>query len=293
MRFAAVVVRLAALLLLLQVQACVSPGSDGSAASGSASEYVPQSGLSDKARFRQVLKLLEGGQPEAARAELLLYLEAQPHSDVGRDLLQQIDIPVADYFPAESRTVVLQPGYSLSTLARIYLGSVYRFHALAKYNGITQPRTLTAGQSIRIPLTRSAKAAFEAEAAAAAVGETVTSETVTNIEESAPPDLLESADESLEDLVETEVETTAAGGDLESGLPQDVKEVPDAAPVRVVQATEIDAMHREALNAYRAQDLDTAIGIWDQLLELDPSHDNARLYRSQAVELRKKLSSLL
>ncbi len=40
------------------------------------------------------------------------------------------------------------------------------------------------------------------------------------------------------------------------------------------------------------QDLDKAIGLWDELLELVPDYESASIYRSQAVELRNKLTKL-
>ena len=56
---------------------------------------------------------------------------------------------------------------------------------------------------------------------------------------------------------------------------------------------ELDAerLHRDALNAYRAQDLEQAIALWNQVLAKDPDHESARLYRAQALELQKKLGS--
>jgi hypothetical protein len=57
-------------------------------------------------------------------------------------------------------------------------------------------------------------------------------------------------------------------------------------------ATDAATLHREALDAYRAQDLNRAIELWDQVLIIDPDHENARLYRAQAVELQVKLRSL-
>jgi tetratricopeptide (TPR) repeat protein len=67
-----------------------------------------------------------------------------------------------------------------------------------------------------------------------------------------------------------------------------------AMPVAEEPAAQIDVdlLHRRAINAYRAQDLDTAISLWDQILEADPSYEGARLYRSQALALKKRLNSL-
>ena len=38
---------------------------------------------------------------------------------------------------------------------------------------------------------------------------------------------------------------------------------------------------------------DRAIALWDELLAIEPDHENARLYRSQALELQQKLRSLM
>lgn len=230
--------------------------------------YTPQVGLSPKERFREVLYLLEEGAPVAARAELVIYLQHQPDSEVGRDLLRQIDLPSRDYFPEESRPVELMNGASLSTLSKQYLGSLYQFYALAKYNGIDQPRKITVGQSIEIPLTDQARRAF-AEVAAQPAAPPQT-ETV--------PEQAESADASEpEPVIEPEPEPEPE---------------PAPAPAPEQNTAVADSLYREGLNAYRAQDLDRAIALWDQVLVLEPEHENARLYRAQAVELREKLSTL-
>jgi hypothetical protein len=62
--------------------------------------------------------------------------------------------------------------------------------------------------------------------------------------------------------------------------------------VVAVPADESGELHRRALNAYRAQDLGGAIALWDRVLVLDPEHENARLYRAQALELQGKLRRL-
>ena len=65
-----------------------------------------------------------------------------------------------------------------------------------------------------------------------------------------------------------------------------------AAPSLEAPALDIDALHREAINAYRSQDLDRAIDLWNQILAVDPAHESARLYRSQAEALKERLQRL-
>jgi tetratricopeptide (TPR) repeat protein len=254
-------------VLAAVLPACVTPGQDGSSSSADATappSYLPQADLSNKERFREVLTLLEKGKPEQARMELVLYLENQPNSEIGSDLLQQIDLPPQQYFPEEYTQVMLDSGVSLSGLAKLYLGSVYKFHALAKYNGLLKPSDLTAGQAIKIPLTPEAVAVFAGGVPHMAPGE--------------PVDAVEAPA-----TVETEMEMPIEESALEAREPT----VDPAAAL----AAEVETLHREALNAYRAQKLDAAIELWDQVLGLDPDYESARLYRSQAIELKKKLSN--
>jgi tetratricopeptide (TPR) repeat protein len=249
--------------------------------------YIPQEGLSAKDRFRTALDLLEGGEPESARAELTLYLQDQPNSGIARSLLEQIDTPIAEFFPAEYQEVTLQSGESLSTLAGNYLGSVYLFHSLARYNGIAEPRKLTAGQVIRIPLTEEAVAAFAAGPSGDREAEA--SSEVSVASEPAPAPELETKSEP-----EIKSESRPPAADpviIDSPVVGEMAAAAQSAEESSPLA-DVESLHREALDAYRAQNLDKAISLWDQALALDPQHENARLYRSQAVELREKLSNI-
>jgi len=53
-----------------------------------------------------------------------------------------------------------------------------------------------------------------------------------------------------------------------------------------------DRYYRSGLSAFRKQELDAAIKSWDKVLEIDPNHENAKLQRAQAIELKEKLSKL-
>ncbi|MEN3975923.1 LysM peptidoglycan-binding domain-containing protein [Emcibacter sp. SYSU 3D8] len=53
-----------------------------------------------------------------------------------------------------------------------------------------------------------------------------------------------------------------------------------------------DRYYRNGLSAFRKQELDAAIKAWDKVLVIDPTHENAKLQRAQAVELKDKLSKL-
>ncbi|WP_395344332.1 LysM peptidoglycan-binding domain-containing protein [Ningiella sp. W23] len=50
--------------------------------------------------------------------------------------------------------------------------------------------------------------------------------------------------------------------------------------------------HRQASSAFRRQELDAAISDWDLVLVLEPEHENAKVFRAQAVELQERLQEL-
>jgi hypothetical protein len=251
-------------LTALLIQACATGGTQEQPAEPVTPAYVPLEGVNAKARFRESLRLLANGDAEAARVELVIFRQEQPSSDVAADIIDQIDTPSSIYFPEEYQEVTLGNGVSLSSLAKQYLGSVYKFHALAKYNGIAEPRTLYPGQAIRIPLTDTARASFAAD------GESGMP---------MPEEPREDYDEPDEPMPVAE-EMVIEG---ENAAPMEPMEVDPA---------EVENLHRQALNAYRGQNLDKAIALWDQVLSLDPEHENARIYRSQAQSLKKKLRNL-
>ncbi|MCB1844869.1 MAG: LysM peptidoglycan-binding domain-containing protein [Halioglobus sp.] len=287
MRFLTGAITLAALL-----QACAgqAPAPQPEASVAERAAYTPAPGLSDKSRFRQVLVNLEAGEPAQARNELMLYLTSQPTSDVGLDLLQQIDLPANEYFPSDYRVIALEPGWSLSTVAQHYLGSVYQFHALAKYNDIPEPRKLRAGQQVRIPLTPHAAAVFneiDAGVAAPSAMDTTPADSAPETGFAEPlPELPEALPADGEFPVKQDA--AAGAGDADIGAA-----AADAEASAVAADPEVvEQLHRDALNAYRAQDLDSAIALWSEVLALDPGHQNASLYQAQAIELKRKLSSL-
>ena len=255
-----------ALLSVLVVCACTVGGERGR--DSQATQYTPLEGLCSQERLKAVLFLLQAGEPLPAREELLIYLEQNPKSEVGRDLLRQIDMSADDYFPQTYREIRLTEGESLSTLSRDYLGSLYKFHALAKYNGVSEPRSVRVGQTIRIPMTDHAREVFSADAPASQ-----------SISTPHPPD--------------EPAESGGAVGVVDSPSVQR----PTAGTKPVIPETDsslaqVETLHREALDAYRAQDLDKAIQLWDEVLRIDPDYERARLYRSQAAELREKLTRI-
>jgi tetratricopeptide (TPR) repeat protein len=124
----------------------------------------PTPGLTDAERLRHAIALLEDGNAAQAKIDLETYLAAVPDSALAQRLLFQIDAPLGTLFPAEHFVVTLQPQQSLSSLSGTYLGEVFGFYALARYNDIAVPDRVVTGQEIRIPATPVALAAQAAQA---------------------------------------------------------------------------------------------------------------------------------
>ena len=119
---------------------------------------TPEPGLTDQQRLRKAIALLSKGDAGQAEVELQAYLDHVKKSRVARILLEQIQTPVEDYFPAEFVAIMLSNGESLSTIAKQYLGDALQFYALAQYNNIENPGKTTIGQVIHVPLTDKTKA---------------------------------------------------------------------------------------------------------------------------------------
>lgn len=260
--------------------------------------YEPEPGLTPRERLLRSLELLEEGDAERARIEVIAYLERVPRSPIAQELLLQIDTDPAVYFPPSYQEVTLQSGQSLSNVAKNYLGSAYEFYALARYNDIQRPKRVVPGQIVKVPLTPEAMEAFDREIGA---GEEHEVDDISAVEVLADDDAV---DEELEeaDIADRlpaptdspEAETPAIPGEAEVDTVADVS-LPtplEDAVEPAVPTIDADALHREAINAYRSQDLDRAIELWDEILAAEPGYESARLYRSQALALKERLQRL-
>ena len=124
----------------------------------------PASGLKvaasgPRASASHAIELLNTGQRDAARGELVAVLAAQPRNAGARRLLDQIDKDPVVLLGARSYPYRVKAGESLSALSERFLGDPLLFYALARYNGIEAPNAMGAGQLLRIPGTAKAAAA--------------------------------------------------------------------------------------------------------------------------------------
>ncbi len=58
-----------------------------------------------------------------------------------------------------------------------------------------------------------------------------------------------------------------------------------------IRGSIIETRYKEAMQYYRKQELTSAIQAWDDVLKMDANHELAKLYRSRAVELKRKIEA--
>ncbi|MFN3523631.1 MAG: LysM peptidoglycan-binding domain-containing protein [Phenylobacterium sp.] len=108
-------------------------------------------GLTVQQRIEKVVELLGQGDEAQAKVELLQALEDEPGHPAARSLLGQIEVDPKTLLGEKHYTYVVKPGDTISGLADRLLGDRLMFYALARYNGMTKPEELTAGQELMIP----------------------------------------------------------------------------------------------------------------------------------------------
>lgn len=97
------------------------------------------------------LDFLQAGQEEQAQAELKAVLQTDPGNKLALSLMRQINEDPMSMLGRDFFNYKVQPGESLSAIAKKYMGDLHLFYALARYNGIKVPRTLAGGQMIKVP----------------------------------------------------------------------------------------------------------------------------------------------
>ena len=169
---------------------------------------------------------------------------------------------------------------SLSKLAQQYLGDRFRFYILAKYNDISNPSRLAAGQVIKIPGRAPPPGAMPPPDATAKPAPDV-----------APPvsnDLATMMQRGRQQQSAGNVEAAyATFSDAVARYPgnRDAVQQRDGAKTALIRSYD-----REATQALQRQNLDLAISKWDRILELDPANQKAKLERERALDLKKRMS---
>ncbi len=241
------------------------------------------------------IDMLQNGDEANARATLEKATAMDPSNDLARKLLDQIKADAqAELGPTFFRYTV-QRDDTLSKIAQAYMGDRFRFYILAKYNDIANPSKLAAGQVIKVPGRQPATppATAGGRPAATPAGAAPAAEAAPA---PAPAPEPEAPKKAASSLMQQGMEQQKSGN-LEGAyatFSEAARNEPgnkDAVLQRdAVKVALVRRYDREATAAYQRQNLDLAIKKWDQILELDPSNQKAKLERGRAIELQKKMS---
>jgi tetratricopeptide (TPR) repeat protein len=225
---------------------------------------------------------LQNGDEPAARVTLDKAVALDPTNDLARKLQDQIKADAQRELGPVFFRYTVQRDDSLSKLAQQYLGDRFRFYILAKYNDITSPNKLAAGEVIKIP--------GRAPAMPPAAAAPPTADAVKPAEPEAKP-----RDDVAELLQKGK--DLAASGNLEgayAAYSDAAKKIPvNAEAVRRRDASKaalVRSLDREGTQAFQRQNLDLSITKWDRILELDPNNQKAKLERERCLELKKKMA---
>lgn len=231
----------------------------------------------------QAVDQLQVGDEAAARTTIEHALKLDPANDLAKKLFDQINADAQRELGAVHFRYTVQPADTLSKLAQQYMGDRFRFWILAKYNDISNPSRLAAGQVIKIPGRQPA------------TPPPAVVEPAPRAEPPAPVAAPEPKPE-LADAMKRGADLEKAGN-LEAAYAHYLDaaarypSAPEAARKRdATKVALVRQLDREASQAFQRQNLDLAIAKWDRVLELDPNNRNARLKREQAADLKKRMA---
>lgn len=217
--------------------------------------------------------MLDLGREAQAKEELAQGQLLDPDNALVKTLKQSIESDPLAELGRGSWNYMVKSGDTLSKLAGQYMKDEYKFYLLARYNSIAVPKSLTAGRQIKIPGVKPPE---------------VVRKPVTP---AAPP--LGTRGQPADPRCE-EGWQLASGGDRDKAY-DILSTCPDARSRTEAERLrpELVQLHeRKAKEAYRRQELDTAIREWDRVLKIDPGYDIAKMGRERAVDLKRHLEGV-
>lgn len=243
--------------------------------------------------------MLDQGHEDDARAELERALGTDPNNKLAQNLMRQITSDPVAMLGQESFNYTVRPNESLSMIAGRFLGDIYSFYILARYNNIEVPRQVAGGHTLRIPGKARSPAIVRETRPSAPPAPAPQHETARAEPAPAPVVAAPAAppEPTPAELAMRAAETAERGGNLEVALVQYRKAASlneDGAEAKAahVQRELVQRYSLNARTAFARQDLDGAIRSWDAVLKVDPQNDTARLERQRALALRDKAKKL-
>ncbi len=242
---------------------------------------------------------LQHGHYAAGETALRRYLARHPGDRTAEAMLRQLTVDPERRLGRASRTHVVETGDSYSTLAARYLGDASLFLLLARYNDSTDPSLLQVGETVRLPMS-----------ATAVSTPAITTTGVDNsdrgtVAETAPegtpttsPDTATGAETAAAKAQRLQRESVSlldhghkqqALSRLDQALVIEPQLKPSGADAASLRKELVTSFHQRAIVLYRDQQLDPAIALWNRVLAIDPNYEPAVIYRTRALELKRRL----
>lgn len=234
---------------------------------------------------------LEDGHEDEARALLRKAVNLDPNNKLAVSLLRQLNLDPVSLFGRESFSYTVKPGESLSRIAGHFMGDIYLFYGLARYNDIKVPKQVAGGQVIRVPGRAPAEEREPARSAVKPAPKSARPAPVTPVAPAPAPAVAPPSP-----VAPAVAASVPAAPPAAEPAPAPAPAVDTAAAAKVkaeAQRQKLIEQHTQKARASLArQDLDGAIANWSKVLELDPGNDTARLERQKAIALKEKVKAL-
>jgi len=231
---------------------------------------------------------LDEGKEAEARVGLDSALKLDPANELANMLHRSIvDDPVKE-LGSKSFPYTVKSGDTLSRISEQFMKEQYRFYLLARYNGISVPRSLKVGQTIKVPGTK------PPPAAEVRIREKATPPPPPIQPSQVEPDASRSAASAYEECkrewkIGDKERAYALCREASRVNPRDDKIRQDTEQLRQEL---IQSYDRKAREAYRRQDLDGCITLWDKSLELAPGNESAKNERERCVRLKREIENV-
>ncbi len=97
------------------------------------------------------IQMIQAGADSTARVELQEAVRLDPDNKIAHSLLRQTMVDPVATLGSRYFLYTVQPNDTLSKIAQRFLGDLYQFYILARYNNIQNPSQLEVGTVIKIP----------------------------------------------------------------------------------------------------------------------------------------------
>jgi tetratricopeptide (TPR) repeat protein len=275
-------------------------------------EPPPPAGPAAQAQAQKLamgaVDLLEAGHEDQARAELQKALALDSANKLAVNLMRQITADPVAVLGRESFVYVVKPSDTLSRISGRFLGDIYAFYILARYNDIKVPRQVAGGQALRIPGKAPPPGTLEPREPVAAKPARVDTKADTKVAvappvpaPAAPPAPPPPPPPPPEPTPGERAMRNAAALERAGSLDRAMEEYKRAATldepganakIEDVRKRLVEKHTLAARTAFVKQDLAGSIRAWDHVLELDPANETAKLERQKALRLKQKADEL-